>query len=759
MLKKIISIQNVGRFQNSAAGGDTQFKKYTFIHGANGHGKTTICTIFRSLVSGKGDYVVGRAMLGAAQPPGIELLMDANANLRFDGKNWSSTYPHLAIFDSLFVCENVHAGDIVDTDQKRGLYRVIVGEAGLALAQQETQLATESRAKTSEIGSAEKAIKSHLPSGMKLETFIDLPEIEDLDEQIAAQESRLKTVSEAATIKTRAALAELKLPSVPANLAAILAATLDSIAEDAEQNVSAHLNAHGMQRSGRAWVTEGLDHVDKDCPFCGQDIQDAPLIGAYRAVFSEEYKRLKSSISALQSQIDQLFGEVAADRLSVSAEQHRNGVAYWAQHAPLDLPDYPITASAEMRAVHASLSALVEIKARAPIDSIELNADSAAAITRYEEEQRKTAAFNAAVVVANRLIDAKKIEAGDGNTSPIKDEIDRLKAAKVRHGAGVAQLCTERAEALQKKAEIETQKGAVRAQLDSHTASVVRPYQDRINELLDDFNAGFTISQTEHSYAGGVATSSYQIVINEKPVAVGNASSPASIPSFRNTLSAGDRSTLALAFFIAHLERNSNIALSTVVFDDPFNSQDAFRRNQTMHEIIKVGRKCAQVIVLSHDATFLKQIWLKCEPANRSSLGIIDHGEQGSKIMAFDLEKACQGRTANDIDDLLSYYHDRAGQPIDIVRKMRTVLETHLRATYPAHFFDGEWLGDMIGKIRDLGASHPAHHLYDKLNEINDSASYHHGEDLTDITPDNLDPQELAGLVKRTLRIVNAIQA
>jgi hypothetical protein len=64
----------------------------------------------------------------------------------------------------------------------------------------------------------------------------------------------------------------------------------------------------------------------------------------------------------------------------------------------------------------------------------------------------------------------------------------------------------------------------------------------------------------------------------------------------------------------------------------------------------------------------------------------------------------------------------------------------------------------MIGKIRDGGASHPAHHLYDKLNEI-DSASYHHGEDLTDITPDNLDPQELAGLVKRTLRIVNAIQA
>jgi wobble nucleotide-excising tRNase len=265
MLKKIISIQNVGRFKNSAAGGDTQFKKYTFIHGANGHGKTTICTVFRSLVSGKGDYVVGRAMLGAAQPPGIELLMDANANVRFDGNRWSSTYPHLAIFDSIFVCENVHAGDIVDTDQKRGLYRVIVGEAGVALAGQETQLAAESRAKTSEINGLEKAVRSHLPLGMKLETLIDLPEIDDVDEQIAEQESRLKTVSEAATITTRAALTELKLPSIPDNLVATLAATMDDIAEGAERNISAHLDAHGMQRSGRAWVTEGLDYVDKDC--------------------------------------------------------------------------------------------------------------------------------------------------------------------------------------------------------------------------------------------------------------------------------------------------------------------------------------------------------------------------------------------------------------------------------------------------------------------------------------------------------------
>ena len=35
------------------------------------------------------------------------------------------------------------------------------------------------------------------------------------------------------------------------------------------------------------------------------------------------------------------------------------------------------------------------------------------------------------------------------------------------------------------------------------------------------------------------------------------------------------------------------------------------RRRQTVHEITKLAGQCAQVLVLSHDATFLKQLWDK----------------------------------------------------------------------------------------------------------------------------------------------------
>jgi hypothetical protein len=87
------------------------------------------------------------------------------------------------------------------------------------------------------------------------------------------------------------------------------------------------------------------------------------------------------------------------------------------------------------------------------------------------------------------------------------------------------------------------------------------------------------------------------------------------------------------------------------VFDDPFNSQDAFRRRQTVHEIVKLASTAAQVIVLSHDATFLKQIWDKSAPGERKALLIADQRAQGSKLLPADLEKATQGRTVEEYSD------------------------------------------------------------------------------------------------------------
>lgn len=69
MLRKIISVKNVGRFRNSAAAGNPELARHTLILGANGFGKTTLCAVLRSLQSGDPAHIQCRRTLGVADPP------------------------------------------------------------------------------------------------------------------------------------------------------------------------------------------------------------------------------------------------------------------------------------------------------------------------------------------------------------------------------------------------------------------------------------------------------------------------------------------------------------------------------------------------------------------------------------------------------------------------------------------------------------------------------------------------------------------
>ena len=760
MLKKIIGIKNVGRFKNSAGTPNPQLAKHTFIVGANGFGKTTVCAVLRSLRSGEASHVVGRKTLGSTDPIAIELLMTSGAT-RFDGAIWSSTYPDIAIFDGVFVAENVHAGEVVDIDQKRNLYRIIIGEDGIRLAAQDADLAAGSRAKTAEITAAARALQPHHP-GVSIYAFLRLGADPDIEQHILDQQRVATSAKEAAAVSARGAIGSIPYPSLPEGLTALLARTLEDIADDTDQLIGDHLAKHGMTAEDTGWIATGAEHADDTCPFCGQYITGLPLIAAYRATFSEQFKSLMADIAAMRNTLKGLLGDAAMGRLDTLAEQNIAAVEFWRQHCALDQAtlSFPADLREDARRMGAEAVALLEQKAAAPLD-VPVTPDTfVTAQAKFAQSGTKVEALNEAIAAANSLIAAKKVEVAGTDLKSAEGELALRLMRRARHTEPAATLCNDYQRLTGEKEALETSKTAARAALDTHTAAVVEPYERRINQLLDTFNAGFSITRTTHGYPGGVATSSYQLVINNVAIDVGDGRTPADEPSFKNTLSAGDRATLALAFFIANLERDPNRAQKIVVFDDPFNSQDAFRRQQTVHEIIKVARDCQQIVVLSHDATFLKQIWDKAPAHERVSLTVADQRALGSKLLPIDLERACQGRTATDIDDLQTFIATGAGALLDLVRKMRVVLETYARTTYPANFEAADWLGDIVRKIRDGGDAHPAAALYDELDQINDyTKQYHHGEDVADTTPAQIDSAELTWFARRTLRVVNALQA
>jgi len=269
----------------------------------------------------------------------------------------------------------------------------------------------------------------------------------------------------------------------------------------------------------------------------------------------------------------------------------------------------------------------------------------------------------------------------------------------------------------------EGEKRKVRDQLDRYVESVLARYQTSINRYLRHFTAGFHIDRVKVEYTGRVPNSTFCIVINETAVEVGREDTRLDQPSFRNTLSAGDRSTLALAFFLAQLNEDPDRSKCVAIFDDPFSSQDQFRRTCTIGEIQRCGEQVAQVVVLSHDPRFLKAIWdLPLPTSDRKALWLIPSGKRDTEIGEWDIAGNTESEDAADRRVLLEFYlHPGVGDPRDVIKKLRPVAETHLLRLAPARLAVVRGLGDMIGRIRSDQKPEP---LVDSLEDLTGINTY-----------------------------------
>jgi wobble nucleotide-excising tRNase len=442
MLKKIIAIKNVGRFRNSSASGNTQLAKHTFIVGANGYGKTTICSVLRSLQSGETSHVLGRKTLGVNDPVTVDLLFDTGA-VRFDGTAWPAPRPGIAIFDGVFVADNVHSGEVVDIAHKRNLYRVIVGEDGVKLAAEDTALATQSRAKTTEISTAAKAIQPHLPPGMKLEAFIALTPDEGIDAKIDEQTRLHQAALQAATIEKTDALATFAIAELPANLPTLLAQTIDGISKDAEDQLSAHIAKHAMGAAGENWISEGIGYTDDTCAFCGQDVKGLPLIGAFRAIFSEQYDALKTEIAETIQKVLDGFGPTAVAKLQTVAAQNGRAGEFWKQYCDFnsDALNLPANFNRAMEQLCEAAVALLDRKAIAPLEPLATNKAFNVALANYKNFEVMQASINEAIGHVNGLIAEKKKTSANADVKGAEAELAKRKATKTRHLVAVAALC------------------------------------------------------------------------------------------------------------------------------------------------------------------------------------------------------------------------------------------------------------------------------------------------------------------------------
>jgi wobble nucleotide-excising tRNase len=760
MLRKIVSIKNVGRFRNSSNKPNPELGRCTLVFAPNGYGKTTFCSVLRSIENSDPGLILGRRKLSSDAEPEISLLFSTGI-CAFGDSVWTGSAPRLSIFDPVFVAENVHSGDVVDLAHRRAIYRVIVGSAGVSLAERELELAEQSRTKQRDIGGAEKVVDTHAGI-LARKTFLALQAVEDAAGKITAQEGLVRTLTEADAIDARKPLVEPTTPNLPAQTFPVLARTIETLADNVEELLRTHLQDHRMADRGERWIGEGVDfEMDDTCPFCGRPgLDELPLIQAYRSLFVESYRDLRVAISDTRARVAEVIGATAQQKILTTIASNEGALEFWKAHCSLDPEAFPSVgeALASLNDAHVALDALFAIKVAAPLQPVGTAAERDLIEAAMTAASEALGLYRQAVVAANVEIEAKKLSTVGGDLTKV--DLETLKATSRRHDVKVAADCARLLEFERQKAAIETEKKEVRGKLEAHGRGIVGPYEARINHFLKSFNADFQIRNTGHQYPGGVATAVYELEIDDRCIPLGDGKTSLDKPSFKNTLSAGDRATLALAFFFAHLEREAGLSERVVVFDDPFGSQDAFRRKQTMFEIADLVPKTSQVIVLSHDPQFLKLLWDRCSSSERVALQVTYHPARGSVVSEFDLSDACKGRAATELDDLIAFERAGHGKPRDVIKKMRVVLETHYRSSFPGSFGPTDNCSVIIRKISERGESHPAWAHRGEMERIDCyTADYHHGEDARGQAEPALDETELTGYVRMTLRLANALPA
>ena len=224
-----------------------------------------------------------------------------------------------------------------------------------------------------------------------------------------------------------------------------------------------------------------------------------------------------------------------------------------------------------------------------------------------------------------------------------------------------------------------------------------------------------------------------------------------------NTLSAGDKSTLALALFLAKLNANRALEATIVVLDDPFTSLDSFRRQFTAIEIRKLRDRAAQVIVLSHEKSFLRLLWEKIDQRTIKCIAIQTGAPGMTTIAPYDIQSETQPRHITERMKIEEFIEGEPQEVGYIRTRIRTVCEGFHRRRDPRLFHGAASLEKIIRLLEDAPEDHPYKGAIEGLRDINEySRGEHHAAVKDDPSSDSSD-EELKGFCRRVLELTHGM--
>jgi wobble nucleotide-excising tRNase len=754
VLSRIQLLRNVGQFDSVSAGTSMVLPKLTAIYAENGRGKTTLSAILRSLGTGDPAPIMERKRLSATHEPHVVMQPASGGTLQFQNGAWTQTLPNLAVFDDVFVDENLFSGLSVEAGHRQNLHELILGAQGVTLGKAFQALADRIEEHNKALRTKGEAIPAKVRGTLDVDAFCALEARSNIADEIQAAERLLAAAREQDAVRTTGGFDPFQLPGFDLGaLTALLQRDLPDLDAAAAAQVQAHLA--GLGSGGEGWVGEGMRLIPDSgsCPFCAQDLHGSNLVAHYRAYFSAGYAALKQGIAEALAKMGSAHGEAVLAAFERAVRVWAERRQFWANFT--EVPEVALDTAAIMRAWNKARDGLRDLllaKQASPLERREISAEAHAAVTAFETERERFARLNQALQGINVAIQVVKEQAATGNLAAITADLARLRAVQGRHTLEVAALCEAYLAEKKDKADTEAERAKAPEALDAYRRSVFPSSEGVINDYLRKFGAGFRLERITSTTTRAGASCTYSVSIGNASIAVGS-NAVAGAPSFRSSLSAGDRNTLALAFFFASLDRDPDLASKVVVIDDPITSLDEHRHLTTVQEIGRLPARVGQLIVLSHSKRFLCELWEGADKSAREAIEIVRSGD-GSTLRAWAVNEDLINEHDKRHALLRRYLNESLADNRPVAIALRFVLERFVRVAYPDWFEPGDMLGKFVNLCKQrIGTANEIldHARTQELDDILAFANRFHHDTNNAYETEEINDSTLLDFVKRTI--------
>lgn len=601
-LKRIKEISNIGKFCSCKGIAGIEFSPATIIFAHNGNGKSTFTSILRSFQTGNNNILIGKKTLGSTGAKKVEIDFEDNSIplvAKFESKRWNTLPDNkIFIFDTKFIAENVYDGEKMGDDHKANMHRVVVGAEGKLYA----EAVSDFMGKVKKCEQIKKDFSSQYSATTfartyTIEHFISIAEDIDILKKIEEKKQELQFANQF----EKPADLRIKSPNLSA-ITTTLEKKIDSLHDDVEKKIKTHAENHTSIPSVGLPTLNAMNNMKKDddhCPFCGQDTSAvSDLMDAYRVYFDASYQNL-------QKEMTKTLADFTAWDIEESLKSLVQEIEGWHKilnNQPLYDTLVAHISSTDLKATKEGLQLEIEKKSKDFNYKVTQSVIDLVA-TSISNLQTEIDAYNVAIRAFKAKVSSKKPE-------DIEKELQKLEIALERHSPKWNKFCEDYKTNEDTTKALKVSRKKAMEDLSTYSKKTFATYQASINTVLGTIGADFKIKdlseQKDLRKSEAIFCGFDLEFFGQHKVDI---SSTEDKPHFKNTLSEGDKSSLAFALFVSILSHNVTLKECLIIFDDPISSFDADRKKATAKLLFSLtnstGDRPAQTIVLTHESGFL----------------------------------------------------------------------------------------------------------------------------------------------------------